>query len=572
MHHYISVRAHGWTHMQVLCRLKRLEQLRVGIDDLRRALAQSTIVELKNSHIRSARDFGLDGQICYQVHHYLSADNLRRDHHLRSYMCARGWIDMQVLLGFMRLKQLCVSVDDLRRALARSKHVELKDSYIRSPPHLWLEWLPASDVHWWEVRRHSPSYSQGGRLPSPSYSQGGRLPSPTDSPPRFQLIDELLRHGGPDGPLFIVIPLLTFVEVKLVCRVATALKQLLAKCLPARVLGEGGGGGSGGGGGGGAGGGGEGGGEGGGGEGAGAGGGGEGAGGGGPYWLCDVSLLPPRWQGPSYGGAWAFVPGSYNAFMYGLAPAKAWFLPGKLQWLIGSLANAAPLVTTYRVRVSAMCSKHPPPELPHIQVGFADREGMHGFGFNVTHDFPGSHSGPYDGQNLIVNPYTRPGLAVDSRTLYRSGPKIQCLFPDEKYEQLGFPFYDMWHGEALRATNAAPDVEIQQETNPKNVVNVVLDWTWDPTTGEFHLLRHSWDRQRDRPVTEWFAYLQWSTDLDWYTTTQLRPLVHVYKGGPWEVTVRIEPREGPEVCLFRRIVKALCLIRRVVNALGYRGL
>ena len=69
---------------------------------------------------------------------------------------------------------------------------------------------------------------------------------------------------------------------------------------------------------------------------------------------------------------------------------------------------------------------------------------------------------------------------------------------------------------------------------------IVLDWTWDAGRGLFELRRSDGDKTR-----EWYTFLPMGTEL--------RPFVHLHKGGAWTVSADLArrpdsppPREGGE--------------------------
>ncbi|KAF4547482.1 La domain-containing protein 2 [Elsinoe fawcettii] len=61
-----------------------------------------------------------------QIEYYFSLDNLPKDVFLRKHMDSQGWIFLQVIAGFNRIKQMTPDYDILKQACLRSNEVEIR--------------------------------------------------------------------------------------------------------------------------------------------------------------------------------------------------------------------------------------------------------------------------------------------------------------------------------------------------------------------------------------------------------------------------------------------------------------
>ena len=84
-------------------------------------------------------------RILHQVHYYFSAENLCRDEFLRGHMDQEeGWLPIQLIASFNRLRSLTSDVELITAALQLSPELEVRDFHVRKR-HDWQRWLlPAS--------------------------------------------------------------------------------------------------------------------------------------------------------------------------------------------------------------------------------------------------------------------------------------------------------------------------------------------------------------------------------------------------------------------------------------------
>ncbi|KAF2221131.1 hypothetical protein BDZ85DRAFT_24648 [Elsinoe ampelina] len=61
-----------------------------------------------------------------QIEYYFSLDNLPKDVFLRKHMDSQGWIFLQVIAGFNRVKQMTTEYDILKQACLRSNEIEIR--------------------------------------------------------------------------------------------------------------------------------------------------------------------------------------------------------------------------------------------------------------------------------------------------------------------------------------------------------------------------------------------------------------------------------------------------------------
>ena len=80
-------------------------------------------------------------RIIHQVHYYFSAENLCRDEFLRGHMDQReGWLPIQLIASFNRLRSLTVDVNLVAEALRLSPELEVCNGMVRKR-HDWQRWL-----------------------------------------------------------------------------------------------------------------------------------------------------------------------------------------------------------------------------------------------------------------------------------------------------------------------------------------------------------------------------------------------------------------------------------------------
>ncbi|BFZ58405.1 hypothetical protein PYCC9005_005467 [Savitreella phatthalungensis] len=75
-----------------------------------------------------------------QVEYYFSIDNLCKDVYLRSHMDDAGFVDLEVLAGFNRLRAICPTVDGVKRACEELGSVEVLEGKVRTrnEPERWV--------------------------------------------------------------------------------------------------------------------------------------------------------------------------------------------------------------------------------------------------------------------------------------------------------------------------------------------------------------------------------------------------------------------------------------------------
>jgi len=83
----------------------------------------------------------LHERIIHQVHYYFSAENLCRDEFLRGHMDPReGWVPIQLIASFNRLRSLTKDVNLVVEALRLSPELEVRNGMVRKR-HDWQRWL-----------------------------------------------------------------------------------------------------------------------------------------------------------------------------------------------------------------------------------------------------------------------------------------------------------------------------------------------------------------------------------------------------------------------------------------------
>eukprot|EP01101_Sappina_pedata_P004236 TRINITY_DN175_c2_g1_i2.p1 TRINITY_DN175_c2_g1~~TRINITY_DN175_c2_g1_i2.p1 ORF type:complete len:381 (+),score=194.33 TRINITY_DN175_c2_g1_i2:56-1198(+) len=82
----------------------------------------------------------LKDQILTQIHHYFSIDNLCRDIYLRNQMDQEGYVNIEVLMPFNRLKDISSDKALILSAVANSKTIEVKEDKIRLKND-WSRWI-----------------------------------------------------------------------------------------------------------------------------------------------------------------------------------------------------------------------------------------------------------------------------------------------------------------------------------------------------------------------------------------------------------------------------------------------
>jgi mRNA deadenylase 3'-5' endonuclease subunit Ccr4 len=83
----------------------------------------------------------LHERIIHQVHFYFSAENLCRDEFLRGHMDPReGWVPIQLIASFNRLRSLTKDVNLVVEALRLSPELEVRNGMVRKR-HDWQRWL-----------------------------------------------------------------------------------------------------------------------------------------------------------------------------------------------------------------------------------------------------------------------------------------------------------------------------------------------------------------------------------------------------------------------------------------------
>lgn len=86
----------------------------------------------------------LNGRSMYilgQLEYYFSMQNLAMDFFLRQQMDNRGWVDMNMISSFNRLKSLGADVDMVKQVAEMSSIIEVADEYIRLAHGQWKQWV-----------------------------------------------------------------------------------------------------------------------------------------------------------------------------------------------------------------------------------------------------------------------------------------------------------------------------------------------------------------------------------------------------------------------------------------------
>lgn len=433
-----------------------------------------------------------------QAEFWLSTHNLQTDVYLRGLMDDKGYVRLQQLLRFPRMRTMGVHLPEVRRALERSAGVQLRDDAVR-PTQPSQEWLPSASVHMYDLvacrfRPQTPSLCQ---LRSPETSPPRQIPWHA-SPHGTQVATACVRHTSPflpflhdsDCGLDCLAPWLYYFEYEALRRTNKVTFHSLPAHTRLTV----------------------------------------------PHWL-PKPVLPRRVD-----HGWQCAAGSFDVrFPYpaathpGLAsPTHAHMAAvGKVNWLVGTMV---PERASLRLRVRGAAREDPahtpPPCLPHVWVGFADREGRYAYVFNVTYNFayPQEFSEPtvwipcepWEGQSLSLNYFTRRQTCPNS-TLRKAGPAINPLHDPRNYE-LGIP------ENLLRAEHALPDITRQLLCD-----GLQLEWRWFARAG-----RQVFRLQRvDAPW--WWKEIELPERV-----LPVRPVVHVHKAHRWTVSVDIEEGEpGP---------------------------
>ena len=104
------------------------------------------------------------------------------------------------------------------------------------------------------------------------------------------------------------------------------------------------------------------------------------------------------------------------------------------------------------------------------------------------------------------------------RCLRKSGPRIQPLFPDDRYQELGFPVH------TLNAHDSMPELALDELKN-----GIKLDWQWVVRHGGHDVFRLS---RVGAP--------SWWKEVLIPPGAQLRPVVHLVKARGWTVAVDIQ--------------------------------
>jgi len=83
---------------------------------------------------------GLQQLIINQVHYYFSTENLCKDEFLRLHMDREGWLPIELIATFNRLRHLTTDIGIVTEALKLSPELEVCDGYVRKR-HDWQRWL-----------------------------------------------------------------------------------------------------------------------------------------------------------------------------------------------------------------------------------------------------------------------------------------------------------------------------------------------------------------------------------------------------------------------------------------------
>ena len=247
-------------------------------------------------------------------------------------------------------------------------------------------------------------------------------------------------------------------------------------------------------------------------------------------WMHHTRWLPKPNAPRHIGNDWQLVAGSFDVcFKHAAAAGMISASPytadvsgdGRANWLVGSLVTEP---VTLRLRLQGSPRSNVT-AVPHVWVGFTDSEGHHAYAFSVTHNFfhpPNADGGAWtlaeswEGQLLILDPFTR--SQSPHRSLRKSGPRIQPLFPDDRYQELGFPVH------TLNAQDSMPELALDELKN-----GIKLDWQWVVRHGGHDVFRLS---RVGAP--------SWWKEVQIPPGAQLRPVVHLVKARGWTVAVDIQ--------------------------------
>ncbi|VVB18382.1 unnamed protein product [Arabis nemorensis] len=103
------------------------------------------LVQNSSSKASQFQDSSLETKIRNQVHYYFSEENLRHDEFLRKRMNDEGFVNIQFIAGFKKLKALTSNIELILDALQGSDVVELKGYEIRKR-YKWRKFLMHIDL------------------------------------------------------------------------------------------------------------------------------------------------------------------------------------------------------------------------------------------------------------------------------------------------------------------------------------------------------------------------------------------------------------------------------------------
>ena len=81
-----------------------------------------------------------DEVVLYQIEYYFSNQNLVKDMYLRRHMDNQGWVSIEVIYNFPRIKNLSTSKEHILEILKLSSNIEVNDGKLRNK-HNWKHWV-----------------------------------------------------------------------------------------------------------------------------------------------------------------------------------------------------------------------------------------------------------------------------------------------------------------------------------------------------------------------------------------------------------------------------------------------
>lgn len=118
----------------------------------------------------------LSTRLLGQIEYYFSSQNLASDIYLRRQMDSKGWLLIDEIASFNRVKQLTTDIELVHEVLSQSSIIEMRENYIRLSNGKWKNYvLPDAAISM--LKDESDSYSES--QPEPNIEDGENVGSTT---------------------------------------------------------------------------------------------------------------------------------------------------------------------------------------------------------------------------------------------------------------------------------------------------------------------------------------------------------------------------------------------------------